>query len=360
MVYIKYTCTCTQGGEKLLHCDIRCHESEDCPLHCSCCPALNWWWADQEGGEHLCLLCPLEGWRRGLVNSCGRGSWLEESSWGDDWKGRRVPCRVGIRLGRRVPCRVGMWLGGRVPHLCLLCSPCLPCSPGIRGQRLTVSGGKGLRGLHGPPVETTCATLWERACAVLAGAVSVIVNTCCYREGGAHAPGTGGGGAHAPGTEEGANNSCLWLTKTLKVETSHWNLSLLRECSRKYLYSVISDNRQTNRHTMFTCGSSPQYLHDEQQWAMWSVCWNYYCVYHTSMLFKEATHTTHYLVCLGGGVEGSSVEWSPILPLVPLLEGDTHHRGGEGGWKTDCRWRNGSEWIMKEIKIYTNKYKGAL
>ena len=52
----------------------------------------------------------------------------------------------------------------------------------------------------------------------------------------------------------------------------------------------------------------------------------------TSMLCKEATHTAHYLVCLGGGVEGSSVERGPLLALVPLLEGDTHHRGrGEEG-----------------------------
>ena len=51
------------------------------------------------------------------------------------------------------------------------------------------------------------------------------------------------------------------------------------------------------------------------------------------MLCKEATHTQHvYLACLGGGVEGSFVEWGPLLALVPLLEGDTHHRGeGRGG-----------------------------
>ena len=32
-------------------------------------------------------------------------------------------------------------------------------------------------------------------------------------------------------------------------------------------------------------------------------------------------------------MEGRSVEWGPLLALVPLLEGDTHHRGmgGEGG-----------------------------
>ena len=48
------------------------------------------------------------------------------------------------------------------------------------------------------------------------------------------------------------------------------------------------------------------------------------------MLCKEATHTAPYLVCLGGGVEGSSVEWGPLLALVPVLEGDSHHRGGEG------------------------------
>ena len=50
------------------------------------------------------------------------------------------------------------------------------------------------------------------------------------------------------------------------------------------------------------------------------------------MLCKEATHTAPYLVCLGGGVEGSSVERGALLALVPLLEGDTHHRGeGRGG-----------------------------
>ena len=48
------------------------------------------------------------------------------------------------------------------------------------------------------------------------------------------------------------------------------------------------------------------------------------------MLCKEATHTAPYLVSLGGGVEGSSVEWGPLLALVPLLERDTHHSGGEG------------------------------
>ena len=35
-------------------------------------------------------------------------------------------------------------------------------------------------------------------------------------------------------TSSVTNNSYLWLTKTLEVKTSHWNLSLLRECSRKY------------------------------------------------------------------------------------------------------------------------------
>ena len=48
------------------------------------------------------------------------------------------------------------------------------------------------------------------------------------------------------------------------------------------------------------------------------------------MLCKEATHTAPYLVCLGGGVEGSSVGWGLLLALVPLLKGDTHHKGGEG------------------------------
>ena len=47
------------------------------------------------------------------------------------------------------------------------------------------------------------------------------------------------------------------------------------------------------------------------------------------MLCKEATHTALYLVCLGGGVEGSFVEWGPLLALVLLLEGDIHHRGRE-------------------------------
>ena len=47
------------------------------------------------------------------------------------------------------------------------------------------------------------------------------------------------------------------------------------------------------------------------------------------------THTVPYLVCLGGGVESHSEEWSPLLALVPLLrEAPTARgrvgRGGEG------------------------------
>ena len=44
------------------------------------------------------------------------------------------------------------------------------------------------------------------------------------------------------------------------------------------------------------------------------------------------THTAPYLVCLGGGVEGHSEEWGPLLALVPLLrEAPTARgRGGEG------------------------------
>ena len=51
------------------------------------------------------------------------------------------------------------------------------------------------------------------------------------------------------------------------------------------------------------------------------------------LLYVKKPHTQHvYLACLGGGVEGRSVEWGPLLALVPLLEGDTHHRGrGRGG-----------------------------
>ena len=47
----------------------------------------------------------------------------------------------------------------------------------------------------------------------------------------------------------------------------------------------------------------------------------------THQCYVKNPHTVPYLVHLGGGVEGSFVEWGLLLALVPILEGDTHHRG---------------------------------
>ena len=62
---------------------------------------------------------------------------------------------------------------------------------------------------------------------------------------------------------------------------------------------------------------------------------------HTQTHSTHITHTHHkhtpYLVCLGGGVEGSSVEWGPLLALVPFLKGNIHHRRGGEGWKGEDR-----------------------
>ena len=58
-------------------------------------------------------------------------------------------------------------------------------------------------------------------------------------------------------------------------------------------------------------------------------------------------HKVPHLVCLGGGVWGRSVEWG-LLALVPLLEGDTHHRGRvwkgrDGGRRREGRDRGRGE-----------------
>ena len=69
---------------------------------------------------------------------------------------------------------------------------------------------------------------------------------------------------------------------------------------------------------------------------------------HTHKHTHTQTHTVPHPVCLGGGVEGRSEEWGPLLALVPLLRKAPTTKGERWGGKGKVKDRmeskgNGSE-----------------
>ena len=58
----------------------------------------------------------------------------------------------------------------------------------------------------------------------------------------------------------------IYIEKTLKVETSHWNLSLLRKCSRKYLFKLVHTTKFHSLELQRTTGTTFELIIKTKKW----------------------------------------------------------------------------------------------